>query len=406
MRRQDVNTGLFEFKDRSQTTGRDATYRPNVRKTGLVFYDLTSVYFEGDGVCELARYGYSRDHRDDRAQVVLGLAITQEGVPITQKVFPGNTADVTTFAPMAEELKQRFGLSQPVIVADRGMFSADNVVALQESGLRYILALRSRHQTEGDIALTLALGAGLPRPRDPKAEWQWREVEVIPNYRHLVVYSAFKALHDFEVRARRIRRGAADLRQLQAACKKLKQRRITERATRIVTEHKCNGYFVYEVADGSFSFRLDRTRYREQRRHDGVFVLETNDLTLSSAEILSSYRQLQEVERAFRTIKSLIEIRPMFHWRDRRVESHVFICFLAYLVAKVVEQRLRAAALSHSIAHALEEVARLKAVEHTWEDGVIVTQATRVDDATAAIFKAIGVPLPRPIVSVSKPTAA
>ena len=159
----------------------------------LVFYDLTSTYFEGDGVCELAEYGYSRDHRGDRAQVVIGLAITQEGLPITHRVFPGSTMDVTTLEPMADELRQRFGLQEPVLVADRGMFSADNVAAFRLDGQRYILALRSRQQAEGKQALDLAHLAGLPRPREVKAEWQWREVDAVTGLRHVVVYSAFKA---------------------------------------------------------------------------------------------------------------------------------------------------------------------------------------------------------------------
>ncbi len=96
----------------------------------LVFYDVTSTYFEGDGACELADYGHSSDHREDRAQVVVGLAVTQEGLPITHRVFAGNTVDVTTLTPMTKELRQRFGLPEAVIVGDRGMFSDANVQAL------------------------------------------------------------------------------------------------------------------------------------------------------------------------------------------------------------------------------------------------------------------------------------
>ena len=111
--------------------------------------------------------------------------------------------DVTTLEPMAEELRRRFGLKDAVLVADRGMFSADNVAALGLDRQRYILALRSRQQAEGELALDLAQLEGLPRPRDVNAEWQWREVDAIAGLRHVVVYSAFKAGHDFAVRNRR-----------------------------------------------------------------------------------------------------------------------------------------------------------------------------------------------------------
>jgi len=374
----------------------------------LCFYDLTSTYFEGEGKSELAEYGYSRDPRDDRAQIVVGLAVTQEGLPITHRVFPGSTMDVSTFVPIAEELQQRFGLHEVVIVADRAMFSADNVAELVNSKLRYILALRARQQKEGELALDFADLAGLTRPRDIDAPWQWREVQLIEGVRHVVVYSAFKARHDYEVRARRIRRALPELNQLRkrAAKEGLSVQRITERATRILTNHKCARYFTYRIEAGVFEFRIDRSEYGQQRRHDGIFVLETNHPDLTTEEVVASYRQLMEVERAFRVLKSLVKLRPIYHYRDRRVETHVFICFLAYLMAKLIEQRLRRAGLSHSIAHALEVLGRMKAVEHTWENEAIVIKATKLDNELKAVLQAIGVQLGSPILSVSRPAAA
>ncbi len=370
----------------------------------LVFYDLTSTYFEGDGVCELAEYGYSRDHRGDRAQVVIGLAVTQEGLPITHRVFPGSTVDVTTLEPMAEELQSRFGLNEAVLVADRGMFSADNVAAFRLSGQRYILALRSRQQAEGELALDLAQLAGLPRPRDLKAEWEWREVDAIGGLRHVVVYSAFKARHDFEVRDRRLRRALDELGRLRAQAQrdKLSARRIVERVTKILVGHKCARYLAYEAADGQLSFRLDRDQYRQQRRHDGIFVLETNHPTLTTAEIVQSYRQLMEVERAFRVLKSLVKVRPVYHHRDRRVETHIFICLLAYLLAKVLEQRLRQAGLRLSVAHALETLKRLQAVEHTWEDQAVVIKATKPDPEVVKVLDALGLHIDNPVIQVTR----
>jgi len=155
-----------------------------------------------------------------------------------------------------------------------------------------------------------------------------------------------------------------------------------------------------------FEFRIDRTEYGQQRRHDGIFVLETNHPDLTTEEVVASYRQLMQVEHAFRVLKSLVKLRPIYHYRDRRVETHVFICFLAYLMAKLIEQRLRRAGLSHSIAHALEVLGRMKAVEHTWENEAIVIKATKPDNELKALLQAIGVQLGSPILSVSRPAAA
>jgi len=383
----------------------------------LILYDLTSSYFEGDGVCELAEFGKSRDHRDDRRQLVLGLAVTQEGLPIMQRLFPGNTADVTTLAPVAEELKARFGLSQPMLVADRGMFSDENVARLEQGDFRYLLALRNRSDEEAQTAVAQAFKQGLPLPKAPKAlptqtkgrtEYSFQEVKVVAGARHLVVYSAHKALHDFEVRERRLERtrdALAGLRE-QASQQKYSKETLIRRATRILVENKTSQYFSYVANKSSFIFWLRRDAYRKQRRHDGLFVLRTNHPGLSPREILDAYLQLQEIERCFRLIKSVIKVRPMYHHRQRRVESHVFLTQLAFLLAKCLEQKLHQASLEGSTTWALEHLADLQAIEHTWEVEAIVAQLTEVSPDIEAILKAVGIQIRNPVLRVSRPQAA
>lgn len=374
----------------------------------LVFYDVTSTYFEGDGVCELADYGHSSDHREDRAQVVIGLAVTQEGLPITHRVFKGDTVDVSTLKPMSKELKERFGLQEPVLVGDRGMFSADNLAALEKSGFRYVVCLRSRQQEQFAAALSAALAQGLQRPRQLDAERVQAEVAIEGGGRHLVVYGALRAQHDFEVRDRRLRRALEALWRLheRAPKERLGERAIVTRATRILLESKVGKLFDYEAASGRFRFWLRRDLYRQERRADGFFVLKTNHPQLSAEEVLQSYLQLQEVERAFRVVKTLLKLRPIYHWRQPRVEAHIFIVFLAFLLAKVLELQLKAAKLDLSIAHALEQLAQLKAVEHTWEEQAIVVQTTRPEPLTERILAALGIRLNNPVLRVTNRPAA
>jgi transposase len=201
-----------------------------------------------------------------------------------------------------------------------------------------------------------------------------------------------------------LRRAITDLRQLQAraAADQLSARRLIERVTKILARHKCGRFFSYEAGDGQLSFRLDRDQYYQQRRQDGIFVLETNHDGLTPAEIVASYRQLMEVERAFRVLKSLVKVRPVYHHRDRRVETHVFICFLAYLVAKLLEQQLRRAGLTLSVAHALDTLKRLKAVEHTWEEQAVVVKTTKPEPEVAAILAALGLRVDNPVIRVTK----
>jgi transposase len=384
----------------------------------LVLYDLTSSYFEGDGVSELAEFGHSRDHREDRRQIVVGLAVTQEGLPIMQRVFKGNTADVTTLKPVAQELGERFGLKQPAVVADKGMFSADNLAALEASGFRYVLALRDRSDAEGERAVDLAFKSGLPIPKGPrvllpqpnwaKAEYTLQEVALEAGVRHLVVYSSHKALHDFEVRERRLERSLQALRRLreQAAARRLSQKQIVERATRILVENKSAQYFGYLADKAFFSFWLKRDLYRRRRRHDGLFVLRTNHPGLSGQEVLDTYLQLQEIERCFRVIKSVLKLRPIYHRRDRRVETHVFLTYLGFLLAKTIELKLKAAGLPVSVAWALDQLARLKAVEHTWEKRTTVIRRTRPDPDLEAVLDALGIKLGSAVLRVSRASAA
>lgn len=384
----------------------------------LILYDLTSSYFEGDGVSELAAFGHSRDHREDRRQIVLGLAVTQEGLPIMQRVFPGNTNDVTTLAPIAKELRSRFGVREPILVGDKGMFSDANLEALERDGFRYVLSLRDRSDAEGDEAIRLAFKSGLSIPKGPKAllpqpsrartEYSFLEVKLLEGARHLVVYSPHKALHDFEVRQRRLERAQDALARLRehAARAKLNQKAIIQRATRILVETKSSQYFSYVAEKGGFSFWLRRDVYRKQRRHDGLFVLRSNHSGLSSQEMLQAYLQLQEVERCFRVIKSVLKLRPIYHHQKRRVESHVFLTYLAFLLAKTMQQKLKSAGLEVSINWALQQLCRLKAVEHSWEKQALVVQHTGVDAEIKSILEALGIRLGNRVLRITRAAAA
>lgn len=364
----------------------------------IVWYDLTSSYFEGDGVCALAAYGYSRDHRGDRTQVVLGLALTQEGFPVAHDLFAGNTADVRTVKDMATQLRDRFGFAEAVVVGDRGLLSADNAAALDELGLRYVLALRTHQHARVPRVVAAAVARGLTRPRDVDAPWSVQEVAPIDGVRHVVVYSAFRAAHDRVVRTHRLKktRDALARLQRQVADGKLGgSRAVTARATRILSQSKVSRFFRWELVEGRFAFRLNRTVYRTQRQLDGIYVLVSNAPDLSTVEIVAAYRQLHQVEDAFRVLKSLVKLRPIYHWTRRRVEAHVFICVLAYLLATVLEQKLARAGVQMTAARALDALASVQAVEHRWGEAT-VTQLTRPSPAAAPILQALGLSdLPR-----------
>jgi transposase len=391
----------------------------------LVWYDLTSSYFEGEGVCELAAYGHSRDHRSARAQLVLGLALTQEGFPIAHHVYPGNTADVTTVAHLAQQLKERFGLPEAIVVGDRGLLSADNAQRLDELQLRYVLALRTRQQGQAAAAVSAALAAGLERPGDPEAPWTVQEVAPLEGQRRVVVYSAFRAAHERDVREKRLEQARQGLSRLQAQVRqgRLKDpRSITERATRLLSRARVAKYFRWSLAEGHLHFQLRQEVYAAQQQLDGMLVLVSNAPepavgggpagrtaqrpALRTAQIVAAYRQLHQVEDAFRVLKSLLKLRPIYHWTARRVEAHIFICVLAYLLAARLEQRLAQAGLQLTAARALEILDTVMAVEHRWGQGT-VTQMTRPSPEARQLLQALGLSdLPRILHSDLTPDAA
>jgi transposase len=360
----------------------------------LVFYDLTSSYFEGDGVCPLAEFGHSRDHRPDRRQVVLGLAVTREGLPISHRLFAGNTADVKTLPGVARELKERFGFQDVVVVGDGGLLSEENVGVLEGLGLRYVLRMWVHKSQQARQALAEAESRGLPRPRDPDAPWQVLETNPQAGRRYVVVYSAFRALHDREVRLGRLSKAREDLGKLQAQVQvgKLKsERAITVRATRILKEYKVSRLVRWDLAQGRFRFWVPLDVYRERRRQDGIFVLTTNDPELATDDVVDTYRQLHEVEDAFRVIKSLLKLRPIFHRADRRVQVHVFICVLAYLIATVLKQRLAKAGLPMTAARALDALASVQVTRDLCGD-YLVRRVTKPEPEAERILRALGLP--------------
>ncbi len=358
----------------------------------LVWYDLTSSYFEGDGVCPIANYGHSRDHRADRAQIVLGLAVTQEGLPIAHEVFPGNTGDVTTVKKVAQDLKDRFGLDEMVLVGDRGLLSRSNAARLDELGLRYVMALRTRQHAVVREVVQEALDSGMDRPRDPEAEWVIYEAAQRKGVRHVVVYSAYRALHDQLVRRKRMKKAMAELGQLQesvAEGREQSERRITERAACILRGNRVSKHFQWDLRAGRFEWRIKLDHLRGQRRLDGIYVLVSNDHSLSTDMIVQAYRQLRQVEEAFRVLKSLVKLRPIRHWAERRVKSHILICVLGYLLSKVLEQRLTRKGVRMTAQKALRHLAEVTAVEYE-SDGYRIIQVARAQGEAATILTAMG----------------
>jgi transposase len=331
------------------------------RDLSLVFYDLTSTYFEGDG-CSQARHGYSRDHRPDRLQIEIGLLVDAEGIPIGHEVFDGNIKDVRTVLSTLARLRGEFEVRRCIFVSDDGMASGTNLAAIAASGYEYITSIALRKEEVG-----LRLLSSLPSKSlfEKVAENLWvrrlSPADGVSSERYVGSYNPDRASASRRKRRRRLRACVEFLRRLQAVPRGPGRRRKPERvrpaAEEFLRQKGCEELIrLGSSATGSLTWELDRRALRLEQRRDGLLILRTNSLTLTDQEVALGYRQLWRVEDAFRHIKDLVRLRPIRHWNDLRVLGHVFICVLAYTLERLLEKRLQAADLAVSARGALEEL--------------------------------------------------
>jgi len=358
----------------------------------LVFYDLTSTYFEGVGPGDAA-YGYSRDHRPDLRQVVLALACDQHGFPIAHEVLPGNRADATTVREIVDGLRQRFTIRRCVFVADSGMVSQANLAALDEAGYGYVVAVKRQHLPGMAELLARPLEAYTPTGHGLRilvgdADAQGRRL--------VCCHSAVRADEQRQIREARVGRAQAALTRLRetVAAGHLKApEKIIARAAQHLAAAKATRYFTYSAAPGAFQFQPRQDLLDRLRADDGKYFLLANAPQLRPDEIVDAYYTLQEVERAFRELKDFLRLRPVYYWADRRVHAHIFVCVLAYLLEKALATRLRDARLGFSAREALDQLSTLHLVENRLGNTTVRT-ISRPSPQVQAILKAVDMPVP------------
>ena len=300
----------------------------------LVLYDVSSSYFEGR-CCPLAHYGYSRDHRGDRAQIVYGLLCDREGWPIAVHVFDGDTGDPTTLTTQVAALKQRFSLSHVVLVGDRGMITSARIREdVKPAGFDWISCLRARQIQE--LAASGPLQMSLFDDRD-LAEIEAPEY---PGERLIVCRNRDLARERARKREDLLAATERDLSRV-AAMVSRKARALRGKAEiglavgAVVDRHKMAKHFELTITESHFAYRRKPGTIAREAGLDGVYVIRTSVPAdaLSAPEAVRAYKDLARVERAFRTLKSVdLQIRPIRHWTEKRVRAHVFLCMLAYYV--------------------------------------------------------------------------
>lgn len=351
-------------------------------KVDMIFWDTTSTYFEGKGPAELAHYGYSKDHRPDRLQVMIGVVMTQTGIPIAHEVFPGNTPDSATFRQIIADMRKRFNLGRVVFVGDRGMVSKEILDELDRNHIEYIVGMRMRKAKE--VGEVLKTGGKYKVVRDRlRVKEVWHDAD-----RYIICYNPIQAEYDKKARAEMVA--------------KLKSQLKSNGVKSLVGN---SGYRRYLLLDKDAVVGINQQLLKREARYDGKYVLRTNS-QLDTAEVALAYKDLWRVERAFREIKSSLDLRPVYHWKDSRVRGHIMVCFLALVLESALRRKLLEKNIDVEYIYLLRDLQQLRAVEMTIGEERYLCRTELVGKANEA-FRTLGIRPPLQIAKIenkSKPT--
>jgi hypothetical protein len=307
----------------------------------LVLYDVSSAAFEGR-TCPLGAIGHPKDGVHGRLQIVYGLLTSKDGIPVAIEVFQGNTGDPATVASQVDKLKDRFGLTRVVLVGDRGMLTAARLRQdVRPAGLDWITALRApqvkKLVRDGDLQLTLFDVQDLAEITTPD----------FPGERLVACKNPFLEAERARKRESLLAATEADLDKIAAACARARRPlrgtdKIAVRADRVLRRRKVAKHFTVQVTDDSLSYTRDQDSITAEARLDGIYVLRTSVQAgdLDSPEVISSYKALAQVERAFRAFNTDLDIRPIRHHTEDRVRAHVFLRMLSYYISWHMQARL------------------------------------------------------------------
>jgi len=353
----------------------------------LLFFDTTSTYVERDEEDEkgLRRYGHSKDQRPDLPQVVIGLAVTKEGIPVRCWVLPGNIQDMTTVERVKKDLAG-WKLSRCIWVMDRGMNSEENRTILQQAGGHYILGEKLRDDQKVHQEALSRRG----RYQKVKDNLEVKEVIVGQGERR----RRFALVHNPEEAKKDKATRKKTLQKIEEALLALGDQRgkIHKKAVCALLAHRTLGRYLRQLKNGAL--KIDPTKVKAEERLDGKYLLSTSDDSLTPEDVALGYKQLMEVERAFRTLKTTLELRPLYHRKDERIQAHVLLCFLALLLVRIAERQT-----GQTWDHLRAILERIHLGEFKSKDGRIL-QRTELTPDQANILKHLNISPPPKIQKV------
>lgn len=353
---------IYRYMDKLYNTQQEQVQQISVEHTrkilggnvGLLFYDVTTLYFEAAPKNDMRQAGFSKDGKTSEAQIVLGLLVSQAGYPLSYSIFNGSQYEGYTMIPVIDDFVQRFALTDFVIVADSGLMSAKNIQLLQKAGYKYIIGARIHNESESMRQWILSL---------PKAERLVHECRKANGDRLIVNYSESRAEKDAYNRKKGIER-------LQKAYRsgKLTKENINKR-----------GYNKFLSISKDVEVTIDESKIAEDAQWDGLkgYITNTN---LPQQEVINQYHGLWVVERAFRISKGNLQMRPIFHFTEKRIEAHICICFVAYKIYKELERQLPQYGIKWSVDKVLSIAKTIPTIKIKLPNGEIISRTMTFTD--------------------------
>jgi transposase len=341
----------------------------------LVFYDLTSTYFEGHGPPEFAKHGYSRDGKPRNVQVVVGV-VMMAGWPIAHHVWAGNRRDSTTVQEVIRDLRQRFHISRIVFVGDRGMVSEKNLAWLSDQDQHgFLVGMTRRQNPEAETLidrvdeaswLDCPMGIVAQEKKDPPRT----RVQEVPcdraGVRVFVVESDERRAYEERQRTKAMQRVRAALTKVQTRVAKgrlKKPEKIGAAVERTLQKHHGYRYYTWELKEGRLEIAEHPVNLPREKKYEGKYLIQTDQLAMTPQEAVQYYKDLSEVERGFRSLKDPLGMRPIWHHAERRVKAHILVAALAFLVERMLERALKDAGSNLSARSAWEALKTIRLVQ-------------------------------------------
>lgn len=370
------------------------------RKLSVVLYDVTTYYFESQKANGILDFGYSKDCKFNQVQVVMGLLIDEQGIPIDYELYSGKTSEFGTMLPILEKLRSRYRIDKVIVTADRGLNSGENLRRIRQLGMDYVIAFRLRSASRAiqDQALDAAgwvqatsravTELGIQRYKITEETRQISLVDDETGERRRETLTS-RLLINYS--AKRARKDAADRQRLID-----KAERYAQSPALFKSDLKRGGKSYLKVDAGTLDIQLDQERIERAAAFDGYYGIVYSDESMNPAEVMSIYHSLWQIEESFRISKSLLKARPCFHWKERRIRGHFLVCFMALVMHRLLEKDLEAAGLLLSAERITEALSEARLQELILDEKETYYGKSNTEGDFEAIAKAVGLgKLPR-----------